>query len=90
LAEVKYSDIVEKQLKAYIKVPAVLVTKENIPYEFKEGKVNNGKLRSRRFVDQIPLNLYYFIVSYNINLVALQEFASGLFLNYIEKERIYS
>lgn len=85
----EYNDIIKKQLIEYISTPAVLMNKDDVPYEFKKsGSIN--RLKRRRNNDDIPLQLYAFVVSKNISKNQLREFASGLFLNYIETSNIYT
>lgn len=85
----EYNDTIKKQLIEYISTPAVLMNKDDVPYEFKKsGSIN--RLKRRRNNDDIPLQLYAFVVSKNISKNQLREFASGLFLNYIETSNIYT
>ena len=84
----QYNDTIKEQLVELIKEPAVLMTKDEVPYEFmKSGSIN--RLKRRRDCSNIPFELYSFIVSNNISKNQLREFASGLFLNYIETSNIY-
>lgn len=85
----KYNNIIKKQLMDYIKQPTVLMTKDGAPYEYKKGGSIN-RLKRRRINDEnIPLELYSFILANNISKTQLQEFASGLILNYAEIKNIY-
>ena len=85
----EYDETIKEQLENYIKEPAILMSKDNIPYEYKkEGSIN--RLKRRRSEDiEIPLQLYSFLVSNNVSINQFREFASGLFLNYIEMDSIY-
>ena len=84
-----WTDKIRDQLIEYISTPTVLVTKDDIPYEFKQnGSVN--RLKRRRYNDEIPLQLYSFICHNDVSKSQMQEFASGLFLNYIDTTSIYS
>lgn len=84
----EYNDEIQQQLESYIENPAVLVTKDDIPYEYKSaGSVN--RLKKRRYNEDVPLQLYAFVVLNGITKNQLKEFASGLFLNYVETSRIY-
>jgi len=85
----QYNDIIKNQLVEYIHTPAVLMDKNDVPYEYKDGGSIN-RLKRRRNNDDIPLELYSFILSNNISKNQLREFASGLFLNYIETSSIYA
>lgn len=85
----EYNSEVERQLKEFIRTPAVLVDKNDVPYEFREtGSVN--RLKRRRYTDNIPLELYFFVLSNNIPKNQLMEFASGIFLNYVDSLAIYN
>lgn len=85
----KYSDVIHDQLIEYIATPTVLMTKEEVPYEYKiSGSIQ--RLKRRRNNPEIPLQLYSFIVSNGIPKNQLREFASGLFLNYVETLNIYT
>lgn len=85
----EYNDTIKKQLTEYIGTPAVLMNKDDVPYEYKKnGSIN--RLKRRRNNEDIPLQLYSFIVAKNISKNQLREFASGLFLNYIETSKIYT
>ena len=86
----EYNETIKKQLENYIKQPTVLVSKDDVPYEYrKEGSIN--RLKRRRYNDElnIPLQLYSFLVSNNVSKNKFREFASGLFLNYIELDSTY-
>lgn len=85
----KYNQIIKNQLINYITTPAVLMDKNDIPYEYRNGGSIN-RLKRRRNNDDIPLELYSFILANNIPLNQLREFASGLFLNYVETSSIYT
>ena len=85
----EYNEIIRDQLIEYIKQPTVLVNKEDVPYEFKDsGSVN--RLKRRRMEDDIPLQLYSFVLSNHVTKNQLREFSSGLFLNYINTTGIYA
>lgn len=85
----EYNETIKEQLIEYISTPAVLMTKDEIPYEYKQtGSIN--RLKRRRNNKDIPLQLYAFVISRNISKNELREFASGLFLNYIETSNIYT
>lgn len=85
-----YNENIKKQLEKYIEEPTILMFKDERPYEYKEsGSINRLKRRRMEDVD-IPLQLYSFIVMNNISKNQLREFASGLFLNYIELANTYS
>lgn len=86
--QINYDETIKDQLYDYIKTPAVLMDKNEVPYEFREsGSIN--RLKRRRNNNDIPLELYTFIISNNITKNQLREFASGLFLNYVETSKIY-
>lgn len=85
----KYNDVIKNQLIEYISTPAVLVNKDDVPYEYKKGGSIN-RLKRRRNNTDIPIQLYAFVLSENISKNQLREFASGLFLNYIETSNIYT
>lgn len=85
----KYNDVIHDQIIEYIATPAVLMTKEEIPYEYKTGG-SIQRLKRRRNNKEIPLQLYSFILSSGIPKNQLREFASGLFLNYVETTNIYT
>lgn len=86
----EYNDTIKAQLNEYIKTPAVLVTKDDVPYEYKRKTASVNRLKRRRCDDvDIPLQLYSFLVTHNITRNQLREFASGLFLNYIETSSNY-
>lgn len=82
-------NIIKEQLLEYIKTPTVLVTKDNVPYEFNANGGSINRLKQRRYNKNIPLYLYKFLVDNNITKTQLMEFSSGLFLNYIEMSKIY-
>ena len=85
----EYCDKIKTELIEYIHNPAVLMTKDEVPYEYKtSGSIN--RLKRRRVTKDIPLNLYSFVVLNNIPKNQLREFASGLFLNYVETQNIYT
>ena len=85
----EYDETIKEQLENYIKEPAILMSKDNIPYEYKkEGSINRLKRRRSEEIE-IPLQLYSFLVSNNVSINQFREFASGLFLNYIEMDSIY-
>ena len=85
----EYNEKIKKQLIEYISTPTVLVNKDDVPYEFKKGGSIN-RLKRRRNNKDIPLELYSFVVENNISKNQLREFASGLFLNYVETTKIYT
>lgn len=85
----EYNEIIKKQLIDYIYTPAVLMNKDDVPYEYKKGGSIN-RLKRRRNNENIPIQLYSFIIAKNISKNQLREFASGLFLNYIETSKIYT
>ena len=85
----EYNQKIHDQLNEFIKNPTVLVTKDDIPYEFKStGSV--ARLKRRRYVEKIPFQLISFVMVNNISKNQLREFASGLFLNYVEMSKIYN
>ena len=84
----KYSEIIRNQLLDYIKTPAVLMDKNDVPYEYNKNCSIN-RLKRRRNKEDIPIELYTFILTNGISKNQLREFASGLFLNYIETSSIY-
>lgn len=85
----EYNEIVHNQLNDYIKNPTVLVTKDDVPYEFKTGG-SVTRLKRRRYVKDIPFQLISFAMINHVQKNQLQEFASGLFLNYVEITKIYN
>lgn len=85
----EYNETIKKQLEEFIATPAVLVNKDDVPYEYKKGGSIN-RLKRRRNNYDIPLQLYSFAISKNVTKNQLREFASGLFLNYIETSNIYT
>lgn len=83
-----YNPTIHDQLTEYIQTPAVLMNKDESPYEFKqEGSIN--RLKRRRNNDDVPLQLYSFVIANKVSKNQLREFASGLFLNYVESSNIY-
>lgn len=84
----EYNDEIKKQLIQYITEPAVLMTKDDVPYEYKDGGSIN-RLKRRRSNEDIPIQLYSFLMENGVSKNQLREFASGLFLNYIEAEKIF-
>lgn len=84
-----WNEKIKNQLIDYISTPTVLVTKEDVPYEFKQGGSIN-RLKRRRYNDEIPMQLYAFICNNDVSKYQMQEFASGLFLNYINNTSLYS
>jgi len=85
----KYNEVIKEQLNEYIKEPAVLMDKNGVPYEFTQN-VSINRLKQRRNNEDIPLELYSFIISNGIAKNQLREFGSGLFLNYVETNKIYT
>jgi hypothetical protein len=85
----EYNNIIKKQLMDYIKQPAILVNKDDVPYEYRDGG-SVARLKRRRANVDIPYQLYEFIVENNITRNQLREFGSGLFLNYVETSKIYT
>lgn len=85
----KWNDKVKEQLTDYIQTPAVLMSREEEPYEYREKDSSVNRLKSRRLEQDIPYQLYTFLVENGITKNQLREFASGLFLNYIETSKIY-
>lgn len=84
----KYNETIEKSLVEYIKTPAILVDKNNVPYEYRQsGSIT--RLKRRRF-NTVSINLYAFLLDNKISKNTLSEFASGNFLNYVEMNNIYN
>ena len=84
----EFNETIKQQLLDYIKTPTVLMNRDGGPYEFKtSGSIN--RLKRRRDKEDIPLELYSFIISNGVSKNQLREFASGLFLNYVETSNIY-
>ncbi len=79
---------VQPQLLELIKNPTVLVDKDNVPPEFRDGGSLN-RLKRRRFGCQIPLELYQFAMQHELTKEHMMEFTSGLILNYASTSSIY-
>lgn len=85
----EYNNSVQKDLLEYIKTPGVLMTNNEIPYEYRKvGSLSRMKVRRNSI---IPVNLYAFLLTHSneIELNDLREFGGGLILNYISRKGIY-
>lgn len=80
---------IKGQLLEYISNPAVLVDKNDAPYEYREGGSIN-RLKRRRQNKDMPLELFSFVIESGIAKTQIQEFASGCILNYVETSKIYN
>lgn len=86
----KWNDTVKDQLTAYVQNPAVLMSVDEEPYEYRENNGSFNRLKRRRMKDiEIPYSLYTFLLANGIPKNQLREFASGLFLNYVDTTSIY-
>lgn len=85
----RYTEQIKEQLIDYISVPAVLVDKNDVPYEFR-GSGGLSRLKRRRESNEIPLELFTFAIENGVTRDQMREFASGLFLNYVEMSKIYT
>ena len=86
----KWNDNVRNQLMEYIKTPAVLMSPDEEPYEYRKVNGSINRLKRRRMDNDIPYQLYTFLLENGISKNQLREFASGLFLNYVETVKIYT
>lgn len=85
----KWNKVIKQQLEDYIQNPAVLMTSEEVPYEYRQTESSVNRLKRRRVETDIPYQLYSFIIESQVSLEQLREFASGLFLNYANTTGIY-
>lgn len=86
-----YSKKISSQLEDFIKIPTVLVTKQDEPYEFKETG-SSKRFRCRRYLPkdkQIPIELFNLIINQDVPITKLMEFSSGIFLNYVSQRSTY-
>lgn len=86
-----YTSKVSEQLEEFIKIPTVLVTKQDEPYEFKETG-SSKRFRGRRYLkedQEIPFELYGLVIQEGVAITKLMEFSSGVFLNYVNQRGIY-
>lgn len=86
----RWNDTIRDQLVDYIQHPAVLMTVQEEPYEYRQEGSSINRLKRRRIHNDIPLQLYSFLLENGISKNQLREFASGLFLNYCETSKIYT
>lgn len=84
-----YNDEIKKQLEEMICIPAVLMSRQEEPYEYREVEGSKARFKRKRSLENLPFQLYNFAVQNNIQKNQLREFASGLFLNYIDTCSIY-
>lgn len=84
-----YSPDIKKQLEELISEPAVLMSRQEEPYEYREVEGSKARFKRKRHIENMPFKLYNFVVQNNIEKNQLREFASGLFLNYIDTSSIY-
>lgn len=89
VSDVQWNDTVRAQLTEYIAVPTVLQTDDGTPYEYSEHAYSPRKLKRRRVNRDIPLELFSFLLENDVDPMCLREFSSGLFLNYVEIDKIY-
>lgn len=86
---IKWNDKVKQQLDEYIKNPAVVMGPGEEPYEYRQTNSSYNRLKRRRVTGEVPFLLYSFVLENEISKTQLREFASGLFLNYVETCKIY-
>lgn len=82
-----YTEKIHEQLIDFIKNPTVLTDKEGVPLEY-------SNYRRTKYVreipkDSIPFDLYRFILNNNVEKKHLEEFGSGVFLNFISSNKTY-
>lgn len=86
----KWNEQIKWQLTAYVKNPAVLMSITEEPYEYRAANGSISRLKRRRLPDiEISYQLYTFLLENGISKNQLREFGSGLFLNWIETNKIY-
>ena len=87
----EWNPTVKQQISDYVRNPAVLMSADEEPYEFRavNGSVNRLKRRRSEKID-IPYQLYAFLLENGVGKNQLREFGSGLFLNYCETQKIYT
>lgn len=77
---------IEKDIEEFIKTPAILVTKDDKPYEYKEREQTHHYTYYNRQNCKLSKNLINFLVSKNYDLKVLTKFKSGCFGNYAERD----
>lgn len=82
-----YTEKVHEQLIDFIKNPTVLTDKDGVPLEYS----NYRRTRYIRDIkkDSIPYDLYKFILDNDVEKKHLEEFGSGVFLNFVSSNKIY-
>jgi hypothetical protein len=84
-----WNDTIREQLSEYILNPAVVMSPDEEPYEYRENNGSINRFKRRRCADEIPYQLFTFLLERGISKNQLREFGSGLFLNYVETTKIY-
>lgn len=79
------NDQIERDIEEYIKIPAIRVTKDDKPYEYKEQDQTYHYTYHNRQNCKLSKNLINFLVSKNYDLKILTKFSSGCFGNYAER-----
>lgn len=83
----EYTNEVHEQLIEFIKNPTVLTDKEGVPLEY-------STYRRTRYIrhiekDSIPYDLFRFILDHEVEKKHLEEFGSGVFLNFVSTNKTY-
>ena len=83
----EYTKEVHEQLIEFIKNPTVLTDKEGVPLEY-------STYRRTRYIrhiekDSIPYDLFRFILDHEVEKKHLEEFGSGVFLNFVSTNKTY-
>lgn len=83
----EYTEKVHQQLVEFIKNPTVLTDKEGVPLEYS----NYRRTRYKREIetDSIPYDLFSFILNNEVERKHLEEFGSGVFLNFVSTNKTY-
>ena len=83
----EYTEEVHRQLIEFIKNPTVLTDKEGVPLEYSSYR----RTRYARHIEQdsIPYDLFRFILDYEVEKKHLEEFGSGVFLNFVSTNKTY-
>jgi len=87
----QWNDRVKQELTDYLMNPAVLVSAEGEPYEFRERAGSWNRLHARRPEGIIiGYHLFTLLLEGGIDQRDLMEFGSGLFLNWVSRNSIYA
>lgn len=88
---------VKSLIEDLLKIPTVKMSKDCIPYEYMES-VNSRNVKTKRIdlsylkkagIYKMPYDFSKFCIDNEISKRSLEEFASGVLLNYIDRDKIY-